>query len=123
MNTRTHHMSTNITISPQEQFLSAPHDHLDMVIANAILKKGTRGSFQLRGKDDHDLAMTIIQNPHSLGGFGLTPNVISQTSVKVVMASRFLGWSDLYPEMNNNFGSLINKLMTLIRGLTHTCSN
>jgi hypothetical protein len=31
-----------------------------MVIENAILKKGTRGSFQFWGKDDHALAVTII---------------------------------------------------------------
>ena len=28
---------------------------------------------------------------HTDGGFGLTPNVIAQTSVKVDMSSRFLG--------------------------------
>jgi hypothetical protein len=91
MNTRTQYMSANITLSPQEQFLSAQHVHVDMAMANAILKKGTRSSFQLWGKDDHDLAVTILQKPHALGGFGLTPNVIAQTSAKVAMASRFLG--------------------------------
>jgi hypothetical protein len=34
---------------------------------------------------------TLIINNTNLGGFGLTPNVITQTSVKVAMASRFLG--------------------------------
>ena len=29
--------------------------------------------------------------PHTDGGFGLTPNVIAQTSAKVAMTSRFLG--------------------------------
>ena len=29
--------------------------------------------------------------PHTDGGFGLTPNVIAQTSAKVAMASRLLG--------------------------------
>jgi hypothetical protein len=90
MKTRTQYMSANITLSPPEQFLSAQHVHVDMTIANEILKKGTRGSFQLWGKDDHDLAVTIIQKPHALGGFGLTPNVIAQTSAKVAMASRCL---------------------------------
>ncbi len=32
-----------------------------MDITNDILKKGTRGSFQLWGKDDHDLVLTVIQ--------------------------------------------------------------
>jgi hypothetical protein len=91
MNTRTQYMSANITLSPQEQFLSEQHVHVDMAIANAILKKGTRGYFQLWGKNDHDLAVTILQKPHALGVFGLTPNVIAQTSAKVAMASRFLG--------------------------------
>jgi hypothetical protein len=84
-------MSVNITLSTQELFLSAKHVHVDMAVANAILKKGTRGSFQLLGKDDHDLVVTSIQKPHSLGGLGLTPNVITQTSAKIDMASRFLG--------------------------------
>ncbi len=43
-----------------------------MAIANDILKKGTRGSFLFWDKDDHDLVVTVIQNPHTLGGFGLT---------------------------------------------------
>jgi hypothetical protein len=42
MNTCTQYMSANITLSPQEQFLSAHHVHGDMTITNAILKKGTR---------------------------------------------------------------------------------
>jgi hypothetical protein len=32
----------------------------------------------------------MIQKPHTLGGFGLTPNVLEQISAKVAMASRFL---------------------------------
>ena len=32
----------------------------------------------------------MLQKPHTLGGFGLTPNVITQVSVKVDMTSRFL---------------------------------
>jgi hypothetical protein len=83
-------MSANITLSSQEKFLSVQHVHVDMVIANAILKKGTRGSFKFWDKNDHDLPVTILQKPHDLGGFGLTPNVIVQTSVKVDMTSRFL---------------------------------
>jgi hypothetical protein len=39
MNTRTQYMSANITLSPQEQFLSAQHIHVDMAIVNAIFKK------------------------------------------------------------------------------------
>jgi hypothetical protein len=46
-------MSANITLSPQEQSLSAQHVHVDMTIANTILKKGTRGPFPLWVKDDH----------------------------------------------------------------------
>ncbi len=86
-------MSVNITLSSQEQFLSAlstHHVHVDMTIANTILKKGTRDSFQFWGKDDHDLSVTIIQKLHTLGGFSLTPNVITRTSSKVTMTSRFL---------------------------------
>jgi hypothetical protein len=32
----------------------------------------------------------MLQKPHALGGFGLTPNVLAQISAKVAMASRFL---------------------------------
>jgi hypothetical protein len=91
MNTCTQYMSANITLSTPEKFLSVQHVHVDMVIVNAILKKGTRGSFQFWGKDDHDLTVTILLKSHILGDFGLIPNVITQTSTKTDMASRFLG--------------------------------
>ena len=68
-----------------------------MTIANVILKKSTRGSFHLWVKDDHDLAVTVLQKPHALSGFGLTPNVIAQTSTKVPMSTRFLGLEDSLP--------------------------
>jgi hypothetical protein len=34
--------------------------------------------------------VNMLQKPHTQGGFGLTPNVLTQISVKVAMASRFL---------------------------------
>jgi hypothetical protein len=90
MNTRTQHMSANITLPPQEQFLTAQHIHIDTVIAKAILQKGTRGSFHHWVRDDYDLTVTMLQKPHARGGFGLTPNVLAQISAKVAMVSRFL---------------------------------
>ena len=33
----------------------------------------------------------MIQMPHGMGGYGMTPNAIAQISAKVAMASRFLG--------------------------------
>ena len=59
MNTRTQYMSANITLPPQQQFLSAQHRHVDTAIANAILKKGTRNSFHLWSKQDYDTRITI----------------------------------------------------------------
>jgi hypothetical protein len=91
VNTRTQYMSAKITLPPQEHFLSAQHVHVDTVIADAILRKGTRGSFRQWDKDDHDLSVTRLQMPHTDGGFDLTPNTIAQMSVKVAMGSRFLG--------------------------------
>jgi hypothetical protein len=40
------------------------------------------------------LARMMLQLPHSMGGYGMTPNVIVQISVKVAMAARFLGFVD-----------------------------
>ena len=91
MNTRTQYMSANITLPPQEHFLSAQHVHVDTAIADAILRKGTRGSFRQWDKNDYDLSVTRLQMSHTDGGFGLTPNVIAQTSAKVDMDSWFLG--------------------------------
>jgi hypothetical protein len=34
----------------------------------------------------------MIQIPHSMGGFDMTPNVMAQISAKVAMVSRFLGF-------------------------------
>jgi hypothetical protein len=66
------------------------NSHVDKAIAKAILQKGTRGSFHHWVDDDYDLAVTMLQKPHALGGFDLTPNVLAQISVTVAMASRFL---------------------------------
>ncbi len=85
------HERKHYTTSPQDQFLSAQNRHVDTAIANAILKKCTRGSFHQWTKDDYDLAVTVPQKPHTSGGFGMTPNVLAQTSAKVAMTSRFLG--------------------------------
>jgi hypothetical protein len=90
-NTRTQYMSVNITLPPQEYFLSTQHVHVDTVIVDAILRKDTRDSFRQWDKNDYDLTVTRLQMPHTDGGFGLTPNVIAQTSSKVAMSSRFLG--------------------------------
>jgi hypothetical protein len=91
MNTCTQYVSANFTLPPQEHFLSAQHIHVDTAIANAILRKCTRGSFRQWDKNDYDLAVTRLQMPHADGRFGLTPNTIAQTFAKVAMASRFLG--------------------------------
>jgi hypothetical protein len=56
-NTRTQFLSANITLPPQKQFLSAQHRHVDTVIANAILKKGTRNSFHIWPKPDCEVVM------------------------------------------------------------------
>jgi hypothetical protein len=34
----------------------------------------------------------MLQIPHSMGGYGMTPNVIAQISAKVAMGARFLGF-------------------------------
>ncbi len=77
VNTRTQYMSANITLPPQEHFLSVYHVHVDTVIVDAILRKGTRVSFRQWDKNDYDLTVTRLQMPHTDGGFGLTPNVIA----------------------------------------------
>ncbi len=96
-NTRTQYTSANITLPSQEHFLSAQQRHLDTTIANSILKKGTRNSFHLWSKEDYDLAVTRIQIPHVMGGFGLTPNVLAQSTAKVVMTLRFVGMAGSLP--------------------------
>ena len=96
-NTRTQYTSANITLPPQEHFLAAQHRHVDTAIANAILKKGTCSSFHLCPKQDYDMGVTRLQMQHAMGGFGLTPNVLTQSSAKVAMASRFVGFVGSLP--------------------------
>jgi hypothetical protein len=91
-NTRTQFISANINIPDSDSVITAQHKHVDRKIAYEILQKGTRGSFRKWPQQDIDLAITMIQMPHSMGGFGMTPNVIAQISAKVAMASRFLGF-------------------------------
>jgi hypothetical protein len=97
LNTCTQYMSANITLTPQEQYLSAKHIHIDTYITKAILQKSTRVSFHHWVKDDYDLTVTMLQKPHALGGFGLTPNVLAQISAKVATSSRFLQLVDSLP--------------------------
>jgi hypothetical protein len=97
MNTRTQYTSANITLPPQEHFVSAQNRHVDTAIVNAILKKGTRNSFVHWHKQDYDMAVTMLQMPHAMGGFGLTPNVLAQSTAKVAMGSRFLGFVGSLP--------------------------
>ena len=97
-------MSANITLPPHEYFLSSQYRHVDMVITNAILQKGTRGSFWQWDNSDYDLTVTRLQMPNTVGGYGTTPNTIEQTSAKVAMASRFLGLvGSLSPDEQNRW--------------------
>ena len=43
------------------------------------------------------LAVTMLQMPHVMGGFGLTPNVLAKSTAKVAMASRFVGFVGSLP--------------------------
>jgi hypothetical protein len=97
MNTRSQYMSANITLPPQEHFAKAQHRHLDTAIQNAILKKGTRNSYGQWPKQDYDMAVTRLQMPHAMGGFGLTPNVLAQSTAKAAMGARFLGLLGSWP--------------------------
>jgi hypothetical protein len=116
MNTRTQYMSENITLSSQEQFLSAQHVHVDMTIANVILKKGTRGSFHLWGKDDHDLAVTIIQKTHDLGGLHQL-DFHTQKNIKTTSTPDL----DPLPSDNNDHASVLSfEMYTLESGETPT---
>ena len=50
----------------------------------------------------YDLVVTMIQKTHDLGGYDMTPNTITQTSVKVAMTSRFLGLVGSLPPDEQN---------------------
>ena len=76
VNTRTQYMSENVTLPPQEYFLSAQYVHVYTSITDAILRKCTRDSFRQWDKNDYDLTVTRLQMTHTDGGFSLTPNVI-----------------------------------------------
>ena len=57
VNTRTQYVSANITLPPQEHFLSVQHVHVDTTITDTILRKGTRDSFRQWDKNDYDLVL------------------------------------------------------------------
>ena len=88
--------------SSENTYPSSEHRHVDTAIANAILKQGTRNSFHLWPKQDYDLDVTMLQIPQALGGFGLTPNVLAQSTAKVAMSSRFLGFVGSSPPDEQN---------------------
>jgi hypothetical protein len=60
VNTHTQYMSDNITLSPQERFLSAQHIHVDKYIAKTILQKVTRGSFHRWVQDDYEKNLVLF---------------------------------------------------------------
>ena len=91
MNTCSQYLSANVTIPSSEHFHSLQHIHLDRYIANNVLQKGTRGLYKHWSPDDINLATAMIQMPHDRGGYGMTPNTISQISTKVVMAIPWFG--------------------------------
>jgi hypothetical protein len=43
------------------------------------------------------MAVTMLQIPHAMGGFGLTPNVLAQSTDKATMEARFLGFVGSLP--------------------------
>jgi hypothetical protein len=88
--------------------LTDSFNHVDTVIAKAILQKGTRGSFHHWVQDDYELAVTMLQKPHALGGFGLTPNVLAQLVTKVAMTSRFLKLVGSLPPEEQQLWLLLN---------------
>ena len=92
INTRTQYISANINIPDPDNVITAQHQHADRKIAYEILQKGTRGSFRNWSQQDIDLATTMLQMPHGMGGYGMTSNVIAENSAKVAMASRFIGF-------------------------------
>jgi hypothetical protein len=56
--------------------------------SHAILQKGTLSTVR---SSYVDLASTMLQMPHALGGYGMTPKTIAQISAKVATVSRFFG--------------------------------
>ena len=59
----------------------------------------------------------------SMGGYGMTPNVIAQISAKVAMGARFLDVLALYHlrnNPNNSYGSQTKMCKTLTLGLCLT---
>ena len=67
-------------------------ESLDRKITYEILKKDTWGSFRNWSQQDMDLETTMFQMTHGMGGYGMTPNVITQMFTKVDMSSTFLGF-------------------------------
>ncbi len=129
LNTCTQCMSViyaNITLTPQEYFLSAQHRHVDTTIANVILQKDTRGSFRQWDSDYQcsGLSVTRLQMFHAVGGYGMTPNTIEQTSAKVVMTSRFLCLvGSLSPDEQNLWLANPDTWTTPPRYVDHTSSS
>ena len=67
MNTCTQYISVNVTLPSPEHFLSLKHQHVDRVLVNIILRKGTRGLYQHCSPHDIDLVTVMIQMSHDMG--------------------------------------------------------
>ncbi len=66
------------------------YENVDWKIGYEILEKDTWGSLCKWSQQDLHLVTTILEMTHGMAGYGMTPNVITHISSKVVMVSHFL---------------------------------
>jgi hypothetical protein len=119
-NTRTQFISANINIPDSDSVITVQHKHVDRKIAYEILQKGTRGSFRKWPQQDIDLAITMLQMPQSMGGFGMAPNVIAQYPPKWPWPLVSLALLALCHLRNNSYGSQTKMCKTLSLGFCLT---
>ena len=99
---------------------SGTFTHTNSPLPLTNLQKGIRGLYRQWNPHDIDLATTLLQISHPMGGYGMTPNAIAQISTKVAMASRFLGLISSLPREQI---LLMNKFVAFCRNNRIFCRN
>ena len=87
--TRLQYLNGQISIHNQN---SLQQQHVDRKIADALLKKGTKGAYTSWTQQDRAWVDMVLHLPHEQGGFGVTNNTVSRHAALYASTARFVAF-------------------------------
>ena len=92
--TRLQYLNGQISIRNQN---SLQQQHVDRKIADALLKKGTKGAYTSWTQQDRAWVDMVLHLPHEQGGFGVTNNTVSRHAALYASTARFVAFLGTFP--------------------------